>query len=55
MAVSDVIYPLPLRVHFFVGSLQFKSKLGDIQFQARVLFVKPLKLTFHLLKKRKEK
>jgi len=52
MAVSDVnvIYPLPLRVHFFVGSLQFKSKLGDIQLQARVLFVKPFKLTLHLLK-----
>ena len=55
MAVRDVLYPLPLRVHFFVGSLQFKSKLGDIQLEARVLFVKPFKLTLHLLKQRKEK
>lgn len=31
MVVSDFIYPLPLRVHFFVGSLQLKSKLSDIQ------------------------
>lgn len=55
MAISDVVYPLPLRVHFFVGSLQFKSKLGDVQLQARVLLVKPFKLTLHLLKNRKEK
>lgn len=25
MVVSDFIYPLSLRVHFFVSSLQFKS------------------------------